>query len=98
MFVGDDRAQHVPTPLRRGISGVLVLEKMILERILLSSIGKHAAPLEVVGGGELEGDRNNGADAGEGGRESPERRLGGGLGRESSGGGGILWRHEERGS
>jgi hypothetical protein len=56
--------------------------------------------LEVVGGGELEGDRNNGADAGECGRESPERGLGGslGLGLESSGGGGILRRHGERGS
>jgi hypothetical protein len=73
---------------------------MILERVLLSSIEKHAAPLEVVGGGELEGDRNNNADAGEGDRESPERGLGGGLGlgRESSGGGGILRRHGERGS
>jgi hypothetical protein len=88
------------TPLQRGIGGVLVLEKMILERVLLSSIGKHATPLEVVGGGEFEGDRNNGADAGECGRESLERGLGGGLGlgRESSGSGGILRRHGERGS
>ena len=60
---------------------------MILECVLFSSVGKHATPLEVVGGGELEGDRNNGADAWERSRERPERGFGGGLGR---GGGGRI--------
>jgi hypothetical protein len=49
---------------------------MILEGILLHGVGEHAAPLEVVGGGKLKGDGNDGADAGKKSRKSTLRYQG----------------------
>jgi hypothetical protein len=49
---------------------------MILEGVLLHGVGEHAAPLEVVGGGNLKGDRNDGADARKKSRKSTLRYQG----------------------
>jgi hypothetical protein len=65
----------VAVPLRGGIHREHLLQYMILEGVLLHGIGEHATLLEIVGGGELEGDQNDGVDARESGSKCQGEQL-----------------------
>jgi hypothetical protein len=68
---------------------------MILEGVLLHDVGEHTMSLDVVGGGELEGDGNDGADAGECGSERLESSFEAAARSVLEGGGGTMEREEQ---
>jgi hypothetical protein len=68
---------------------------MILKGVLLHGVGQHTMSLDVVGGGELEGDGNNSADVGECGSERPESSFEAAARSVLEGGGGAMEREEQ---